>query len=262
MRKWLILILIGWLALIPAAAFADVDIDVDIHKTKDKTVKEKLLKFKAALILALVVQITDKAAESETLVNQTNENNFEFDLVHKSKSEAKSIAGAGITSINQASGNMNNQANAVSVAVDGQSSDRTRLFFGGSFAESQAAADQKNTRNKIVELGSNSTSDIGSVSGTGIVGVNQASGHMNNQANAVSVAVGLASGIALSEADLGQVNTWNKVISIVNSSSASIGDVRGSGIVGVNQSSGHMNNQANVVSVAASTSRSTVLSGF
>jgi len=99
MRKWLILILIGWLALIPAAAFADVDIDVDIHKTKDKTVKEKLLKFKAALILALVVQITDKAAESETLVNQTNENNFEFDLVHKSKSEAKSIAGAGITSM-------------------------------------------------------------------------------------------------------------------------------------------------------------------
>ena len=34
MRKWLILILIGWLALIPAAAFADVDIDVDIHKTR------------------------------------------------------------------------------------------------------------------------------------------------------------------------------------------------------------------------------------
>ena len=50
---------------------------------------------------------------------------------------------------------------------------------------------------------------------TGIVNVNQAPGSMNNQANLVSVAVSLVSpgegGVALSEADLGQVNVGNQV---------------------------------------------------
>jgi len=258
MHKWLVMSLIGALALIPALAFADVDIDVDIEKDKTKVVYEKLVKFKLAVVVALVVQITDNAAESETLVNQTNTGNHQYDkFLNSSSSEASDINADGITGVNQASGNMNNQANAVSVAVAGLSAstnggiDDSRLFIGGSFAESQAAADQKNAWNSVSSWISTSTSDLSGVGGSGIIGVNQASGHMNNQANAVSVAVGARPGIALSEADLGQVNAWNTVINIASVSLASAEVSGNTGITGVNQSSGHMNNQANVVSVAA-----------
>jgi hypothetical protein len=259
MRKWVVMSLIGALALVPAAAFADVDIDVDIEKDKRKIVFEKVVKFKAALILALVVKITDKAAESETLVNQTNTGNFEFDFFAFSESLGFVSDNSGITGVNLSSGNMNNQANAVSVAVAGLSGPATinsvnndsRLFFGGSFAESQAAADQKNERNDVISKFSVSLSGLGVSDNSGITGVNQASGHMNNQANAVSVAIGVGPAISLSEADLGQVNAWNTAINIASVSLA-IAEVSGNtGITGVNQSSGHMNNQANVVSVAA-----------
>jgi len=250
MRKWLVMTLIGALALIPAAAFADVDIDVDIEKDKTKVVHETLVKFKAALILVLVLKVTDKAAESETLVNQKNEGNDQFNFLNNSSSTANSISGNGIVGVNQASGNMNNQANAVSVAVDGGSDD-SRLFFGGSFAESQAASDQKNERNYVLDKFSTSSSTLNTVSGSGIIGVNQASGSMNNQANAVSVAVGVDPAVSLSEADLGQVNSWNSAVSIFSRSTATIGTINANGIAGVNQSSGHMNNQSNVVSVAA-----------
>jgi hypothetical protein len=249
MRKWVVMSLIGALALVPAAAFADVDIHVDIDKDKEKIVREVLVKFKAAVILAVVTLRTDKAAESETLVNQKNEDNHQFNFFNTSTSTTNSVSGSGITGVNQASGNMNNQANAVSVAVDPNSHDP---FRSGSFAESQAASDQKNKSNHVLDKVSRSTSTLNSVSGSGIIGVNQASGSMNNQANAVSVAVGVGpAGIALSEADLGQVNSWNSVVSIFSTSSATIGSVTGNGITGVNQSSGHMNNQSNVVSVAA-----------
>jgi len=258
MRKWLVMTLIGALALIPAAALADVDIDVDIEKDKTKVVHEKLVKFKAAVILVLVLKLTDKAAESETLVNQTNTDNSQVNIFNTSESTTESVSGDGITGVNQASGNMNNQANAVSVAVvggnsNGNSSDNSHssLFLGGSFAESQAASDQKNKSNHVLDKFSSSSSDLGDVSGSGITGVNQASGSINNQANAVSVAVGVDPGVALSEADLGQVNSWNRAFSLFSESVASIGSVSGNGITGVNQSSGHMNNQSNVVSVAA-----------
>jgi len=262
MRKWVVMSLIGALALVPAAAFADVSIDVDIEKDKRKIVFEKLVKFKAAVILAIVVQITDKAAESETLVNQTNKYNSE-EREKTSSSSTASVSGSGIVNVNQASGNMNNQANAVSVAVDpGDENGHSRLFFGGGFAESQAAADQKNERNNIDVDKSSSTSTISSVSGSGIHGVNQASGNMNNQANAVSVAVAARPGIALSEADLGQVNASNYVSVEKASSTSTITSVSSSGITGINQSSGHMNNQANVVSVAVATARTTVQPSF
>jgi len=254
MRKWVVMALIGALALIPAAAFADVDIDVDIHKDKTKIVKEKLFKFKAAVILVLVLKVTDKAAESETLVNQTNTGNFQLDfspLFGSNQSTGTVEGNSGITGVNLSSGNMNNQANAVSVAADG-GNDHSRLFFGGSFAESQAATDQKNERNKLVTSLMDYVSTLTVSKNSGITGVNQSSGHMNNQANAVSVAVGVDPAVSLSEADLGQVNAWNKVINFFDSSSKATATVSGnSGITGVNQSSGHMNNQSNVVSVAA-----------
>ncbi len=248
MRKWLVVSLIGGLALVPALAFADVDIDVDIHKRKDKRVVEKLFKFKQAFIFAKVFLFTDDAAESEALVNQTNKFNFEFDRFAFSRSIGFVGGNDGITGVNLSSGNMNNQANAVSVAVVTASDD-----FRGAFAESQAGADQKNFENDYKSIVSVSTSDLTVSENSGITGVNQSSGHMNNQANVVSVAASTLDqgGIALSEADLGQVNTRNEVFNFRSPSFATAQVSGNSGITGVNQSSGHMNNQANVVSLAA-----------
>jgi hypothetical protein len=249
---------IGGLALIPALAFADVDIYVTINKDKNIYIDENLKVEKKVDIDVEVELKTKKAAESNTLVNQKNEDNVDINFKTGSTSVG-SVGGSGIVNANQASGNMNNQANAVSVAVDpsGQNDhhnnhhDRDRFDPNSAFAHSQAASDQKNNDNKAINVKAGSSSIL-NVTGSGIINANQASGSMNNQANAVSVAVGVgsAAGVALSEADLGQVNSYNVAISAFYSSTASM-SVTGTGITNVNQSSGHMNNQANVVSVAA-----------
>jgi hypothetical protein len=98
---------------------------------------------------------------------------------------------------------------------------------------------------------------------TGLVYGNQATGNMANQVNVLSLAFAIDdNGVAISEADLGQVNANStvaesgdqtdnadfgvlKVASTVNSLNGN------TGIVGVNQSVGNMANQANIVSVAA-----------
>jgi hypothetical protein len=90
---------------------------------------------------------------------------------------------------------------------------------------------------------------------------------MNNQANALSLAVSLSAGVALSEADLGQVNTFNTVRESdatsggavrvgINKNADIVGSISGNtGVVGVNQAVGNMANQANVVSIAAALGR-------
>jgi len=88
----------------------------------------------------------------------------------------------------------------------------------------------------------------------GVLTINQAAGNMNNQANALSIALSLDAGVALSEADLGQFNTGNTVhetnvgtnLEGAEPKTARItASVNGnSGVVGVNQSSGNMANQA------------------
>jgi hypothetical protein len=257
MRKWLVMSVIGGLALLPALAFADVDIYVTINKDKHTDVWIDVDIDKDIDIDVDVDLKTKKAAQSDTLVNQKNERNEDKNFATGSSSLA-TVGGSGIVNVNQASGNMNNQANAVSVAVDpgGSSNNNGFHFFDrfdpdSAFAHSQAAADQKNENNESKNFFASSTSSL-TVGGSGIVNVNQASGSMNNQANAVSVAVGVGSqaGVALSEADLGQVNSYNVAVSAFYSSTASM-SVTGTGITNVNQSSGHMNNQSNVVSVAA-----------
>ena len=105
----------------------------------------------------------------------------------------------------------------------------------------------------------------------GIVNVNQSAGTANNQANMVALAVSLVDeedeggGVALAEADLGQVNAFNRVQESdsdptsgsdpflgINKSATIVGSVNNNtGIVNVNQGAGNMANQANNVSAAA-----------
>jgi hypothetical protein len=191
----------------------------------------------------------------------------------------------GVLAVNIDVGNMTNQANVVSVAVTASPSALT---------DAQAAIEQINVLNFAVNEGGIPTAAEPAVpddmadgeDGTltarvgverrlavqdsmnnndGIVLLNVNAGDMNNQGNSVALAVGEgpsedAAGeggfVALSETDLGQVNTFNTVIEDQTiSESRIVGSMNsGSGIVGINQSSGNLNNQASSVSIAATSS--------
>jgi len=207
-----------------------------------------------------------KAAEADSVVNQDNLSNTVIgnregvDSNFKSAKTASSInTNSGIVGVNQDAGNMNNQANVVSIAVAMEPSPDAEGPLP-SFANSQTSATQKNMDNRVHELENwlagpqkeDSISD--SINGNlGIVGVNQSVGNMNNQLNEVALAVADNCMVALAEADLGQYNANNTVLDFgtvrVDSISGSINNNHG--IVGVNQSGGNMNNQANMVSISA-----------
>jgi len=93
--------------------------------------------------------------------------------------------------------------------------------------------------------------------GSGVAGVNQAAGSLNNQNNALAVALGDHVVHALGEADLGQYNSFNEVnvIDQVRTDTISGGSLSNfSGVAMINQASGSINNQANVVDIAVGTS--------
>jgi hypothetical protein len=94
----------------------------------------------------------------------------------------------------------------------------------------------------------------------GIVGVNQDSGNMNNQANAFAVAVVDVTGVgafANPQAAADQYNYGNFVWEVdptiaLRKADYLINSVNNNqGVVGVNQSVGNMNNQGNAVAIAA-----------
>jgi len=96
---------------------------------------------------------------------------------------------------------------------------------------------------------------------TGVIHVNQNAGTNTNQHNVLAFAVGLSSGLALGEAGLGQENSGNDVEDFNTYKSAQIlASVNtNTGVVGVNQNSGHNNNQAAVINIAATTAATTLV---
>jgi hypothetical protein len=98
--------------------------------------------------------------------------------------------------VNQATGNNNNQANGLAIAVG--------LRPGGGVAIAEADLGQFNTYNTVLEsndaggsdaqVGINKSATItGSVNdNTGVIGVNQTVGNMANQANIVAIAAATA----------------------------------------------------------------------
>jgi hypothetical protein len=202
-------------------------------------------------------------------------------------------AASGIVSVNQSPGSINNQGNAASISysdsaigvrelVDAE--DGKTRFVGGAFLHAESSAELVNggfmmyreggaalsvndanfdeecfwpVANFVDAIGSTRTDKIdGSLIGvSGIIGVNQSAGNINNQNNAASLSVG--DGIAaLSEADLGMCNSGNKsieegTVTLDTLTGGALADA--SGIIGINQSSGCMNNQANVVAACVIT---------
>ena len=260
MRK-LLVGAVSALALSVTPALADFETNADIRVDKDKRVVELIAKIKVVALVVVVADEPEKFAESMALFDQDNRNNEACEnCAEKKDNITNSVTfNEGITSVNQAGGNMNNQGTVISVAfdADGENGDNGNgepSPFSG-FAESQASGEQVNYQNTIdsIQILFRDSVITDSVNdNTGLTYVNQATGNMANQANALSVAVSLAPGIALSEADLGQLNAENDVFEfdIIKDSRILRSVNRNDGVTGVNQSSGNMANQANVVSIA------------
>lgn len=275
-KKRVILPLIAAVGLFPALAMADVEVKAKVNKAKDIRVQERINIDKQARIDAQVRIPVKKAAESQVLVNQTNFRNE----VCTNCDEKRDIivnsgnGNSGVLDMNQAAGNMNNQGNAVSIAVDvidpsdGGDNGTPRSFDG--FTDAQAHADQKNFSNVVdtVNILFRDALIRDSINDNkGVAHVNQAPGNMANQTNAFSLAVSLArGGVALAEADLGQVNRNNRIAESdsrgrdqgdpgfigINKRADILASINGNtGVVGVNQSAGNMANQANVVSFSS-----------
>jgi hypothetical protein len=233
-----------------APAMADVFVFADINKDKDIFVLEEIFILKDIYVEVGVWAYPDGAAEAKALINQVNveQDDFEDELNATNTMTGSVIFNTGIVGVNQASGHMNNQANVVAVAVTGALT---------AFADAQASAEQRMDvdneydGDSVVSTNSITTSIL---LNAGIVGVNQASSSFNNQLNAVAVAAGLGDGlVALAETDLGQFNIGNDVDNddeSVRSNFITNSINSNDGVVGVNQSAGVFNNQANMVSIS------------
>jgi len=182
---------------------------------------------------------------------------------------------SGIIGVNQSPGSINNQGNATSLSYSATAAPITEIdylaegevrFIGGAFLHAESSADKvmggmdivDDTGAVVTSLG-NKVDATKAVRGnvidsaldavTGIVGINQSSGNINNQNNATSLSAGDAIA-SLSEADLGLVNVGNISMELATVATDTLSNsalANAAGIIGVNQSSGCMNNQANVV---------------
>ncbi|MFH0810406.1 MAG: hypothetical protein V2A77_08080 [Pseudomonadota bacterium] len=180
----------------------------------------------------------------------------------------------GIVTLNQSPGNINNQGNAISTAFD--------MGTKGAFLHAKASAVKINgevflpvlcltdvagvnakgsTESLFVGEGNEVNAEFTPRSNLiadcligvhGVVGINQSAGNINNQNNAVAMAVG-AKGIAcLAEADLVLISGGNKVKELATCKhdtleGAIFSGCGSSGMVGINQATGNICNQANVI---------------
>ncbi len=288
MKKLLtVLMAMGFVMALTLPALADVSVSAEIEKTKDKEVTEKVSIEKAHYVGVKQIATPTHSAEAQAVKNDVNTGNsvteapnpaiaptYTLDpiteqviLVDPGKpatpinkqaviNTGAGDATSGVTGINQSPGSLNNQGNAVSVSM---------AAAGNAFLHAESSAEKINGDMLEDREGNSMTSDKslrsntidGALMGvTGILGVNQSAGSMNNQNNATSMAVGLGSMAALSEADLGMVNSGNisSEIAVALADTLSTGALSGgAGITSVNQSSGCMNNQANIIAVCATT---------
>lgn len=157
---------------------------------------------------------------------------------------------SGVLFVNAAAGNQNNQGSSASFAVSREAS--------AAYTTASSTIDQYLVANGVAGRDQTQQAGIfGSLSdNSGTVGVNQAAGDGNNQANALAMALGFSpgGGLILSEADLQQVSASNTIAEVNVSRTAAISNSgnRSNGIMSVNQASGNLISQANLVVFAAS----------
>jgi len=195
----------------------------------------------------------ENAAFGWAVINQRASGNRveESGIGHSSRIENSFLRNQGLVSVNQDSGNMNNQANVRVIA----------------FAEGDAQVvlpgidlSARSGDNEIISNGGMPHTDaiVGSFNDTtGIVGVNQSSGSLNQQANVVAIAVGLRTSpevAILDEHDLDAVMPEPSADAVepTEPRSETIMDSFANfrGIAQVSQSAGNENNISNVIGVS------------
>jgi len=186
------------------------------------------------------VEAISSAVSADALVNQTLIGNRleERDVISRSVMHESFVDGRGILSVNQASGNMNNQANVRVLAfADGEG-----LLYDLSLATSA-----RSIKNTVISYGgeyeNRITHSFGG--GVGIIGVNQSAGSLNQQVNVVVLGIGVALGpdvVALGDAALGETIADNGASGSSNRADIITDSFTGfRGIAQVNQSSGDLN---------------------
>ena len=266
LRKATLLSAVAGAALLASSASADVFVFGTVNKTVTVDIEETITKNKAVFLDVLITDIPEKFAESTALYNQRNDvNEVCGNCAEKLDSIVGSIQGnTGITTVNQASGNNNNQGNVIAFAWDlpedppGDPDPGDPAGRSG-FAHAQTAGSQYITAN-IIDTENVVFRDaylIDSVIGnTGITMVNQSAGNVMNQANGISIAVSLSNGIALADTALGQFVTGHTEVLETNVSKQTLmqGSVNNNtGITQVNQAAGILGNQSNTVTLAVTT---------
>jgi hypothetical protein len=284
MRK-LLMIGLAWLVMAAwaAPALADVNVYADIYKDKNIYVDEQITIYKLVTVEVEVITEGDQAAESDAIANQTNADNFACENCAEKQNWiiGSVLSNTGITNVNQAVGNMNNQGNITAVAIDnappGGGSPTPPDRSG--ISNAQASVDQKQGRlllgfaenpetGELIPIYEDSPNVVDSINilfrdsiitgsinhNVGVTNVNQAAGQMNNQANATALAVCLDGAVALSETDLGQYSLGNQVYETFTTKTAQIlGSINENrGVTFVNQTSGNMANQGNALSLSYS----------
>jgi hypothetical protein len=265
-----------------SVALADADVDAHIDFNKYVNVDEIIYVEKALFIKAQPKLTPAGAAEAAAVANiGHNSNSFNWqtetsgsisfpsgneNIVLDAKITDAVHSNSGVISVNYDIGIMNNQGNLVSMGVTQSAT---------AAADAQAETSQHNVDNNMREVGawtySNNTTD-GMPNGalvfrsrrtatlentvhsqTGITGLNQTSGVMNNQTNSVALAVGINSTVALSEAALGQKTSGNDVVAgdFFYSNTVTNAVRNNTGITHVNQASGNLNNQSSTIAFSA-----------
>ncbi len=195
------------------------------------------------------VEAISSAVSGDALVNQTLIGNYleERDVISTSIMQDTFRDGRGILSINQASGNLNNQANVRVLAfTDGEG-----LLYDLSLATSA-----RSIKNTVIVHGGEREDRISNSFGgaVGIVGVNQSAGSVNQQMNVVVLWIGVALGpevVALGDAALGETIADNSASGSSNRADIITDSFTGfRGIAQVNQSSGDLNILGNTVGVS------------
>jgi len=221
----------------------------------------------------------DARADAEAVKNDSNhDNTLRIGLQLYDPSFTDTMCNSfndftGIGQSNQSAGSMNNQGNVVAVAY---------VSNAKTYASSLAAVGDKNYDNNITYSYSllcpttqTDTMDKSFSCFTGIGQSNQSAGSLNNQNNAVAIAAGVGeksyggysdgrfggdkgSAVAVAASELALNNCGNSmdVCGKVVFSNSMTNSFNGfTGIGQSNQSAGNMNNQVNVISVAASVSK-------
>lgn len=155
----------------------------------------------------------------------------------------------GIVDVNQESGLLNNQANVRAIAL---------VLNGQQFQTLDLDVQQVRKDNNLTVTGGNRETHITDsfIGTTGIVGINQSAGNLNQEANVLAVSIGATLGsnvTAMGDATLGSVSSNNTLTSSgtgTHTDTISNSFTNFTGIAQVTQSSGDLNMIGNRIGIS------------